>query len=77
MLALQGKHVPELHAYSPSIFILMDWIDGMNLLQYKEANGTIPPALLYDMYTTELQQIRDSLKDWEIELKSKKPFWTS
>ncbi|WP_025684588.1 hypothetical protein [Paenibacillus maysiensis] len=55
ILALQGKCAPEMYAYSSRRFILTEWIEGLNLEQYKEKHGHHPPNLIYDWYRTEME----------------------
>ncbi|WP_145950089.1 phosphotransferase [Paenibacillus sp. Y412MC10] len=68
LLALQGTHVPDLYAYNPGVFVLMEWIDGLNLTDYRSSHGQLPPDLIYDMLRTELDQLRAGFKDWDFKL---------
>ncbi|MGP3788584.1 hypothetical protein, partial [Paenibacillus sp. 1A_MP2] len=40
--ALQNGVAPDLYAYSSGVFILTQWIDGLNLTQYKNTHGHFP-----------------------------------
>ncbi|KGP81115.1 MULTISPECIES: hypothetical protein [Paenibacillus] len=66
--ALQGGVAPDLYAYSSGVFVLTEWIEGLNLHQYKKAHGHFPPNLIYDFFKTELELIKAGLKDWDFKL---------
>ncbi|WFR61427.1 hypothetical protein P9222_23700 [Paenibacillus amylolyticus] len=68
-------YTPKLYAYSPGEYTLTEWIEAFNLKQYRERHGHIPPNLIYDMFTTELQQIRAGYWDWDV-IRYENLLWT-
>ncbi|WP_146113525.1 hypothetical protein [Paenibacillus sp. PCH8] len=54
-----------MYAYSSGVFILTEWIDGLNLTQYKNINGHFPPNLIYDLFSTEISLLIARLKEWD------------
>ncbi|MFS0869329.1 AarF/UbiB family protein [Paenibacillus xylanilyticus] len=76
MMSLQNnRHVPKVYAYSTGNFILTEWIDGFNLRQYREIHGHIPHNLIYDMFSSELQQIQSGYRDWDV-IRYENLLWT-
>ena len=70
-----NPYAPKLYAYSPGEYILTEWIDACNLKQYRAAYGHIPPSLIYDMFSTELQQIQAGYWDWDV-IRYENLLWT-
>ncbi|MGO4729381.1 hypothetical protein [Paenibacillus sp. 2KB_22] len=70
-----NPYAPKLYAYSPGEYTLTEWIDACNLKQYRAAYGHIPPSLIYDMFTTELQQIHAGYWDWDV-IRYENLLWT-
>lgn len=68
LLALEGRSAPKMYAYASGRFILTEWVEGLNLFQYKDKHGHIPPNLIYDMYKTELEIQNVKFKDWDFKL---------
>ncbi len=68
-------YAPKLYAYSPGEYTLTEWIEAFNLKQYRERYGHIPPNLIYDMFTTEIQQIRAGYWDWDV-IRYENLLWT-
>ncbi|MGN7412698.1 hypothetical protein [Paenibacillus sp. SAF-068] len=68
-------YAPKLYAYSPGEYTLTEWIEAFNLKQYRERYGHIPPNLIYDMFTTELQQIHAGYWDWDV-IRYENLLWT-
>lgn len=68
LLSLQGTITPTLYAYSSGIFILTEWIEGLNLLDYRSKHGHFPPNLIYDWFRTELLLLEAGYKDWDFKL---------
>ncbi|MCP1184076.1 hypothetical protein [Paenibacillus sp. 1781tsa1] len=66
---------PKMYAYSPGEYTLTEWIEAFNLKQYREKYGHIPPNLICDMFTTELQQIRAGYWDWDV-IRYENLLWT-
>ncbi|PJN53209.1 hypothetical protein PAEAM_44120 [Paenibacillus sp. GM1FR] len=65
--ALQSNpYAPKLYAYSPGEYTLTEWIEAFKLKEYRVTYGHIPPNLIYDMFTTELQQIHAGYWDWDV-----------
>lgn len=76
LLALQSSdYVPELFAYLPGKFVLTQWIEGLNLTQFRETYGRIPENTLHHMFTSELEQINAGYKDWDFKL-NENLIWT-
>lgn len=77
LLSLQNNHhVPELYAYASGNFALTEWIEGFNLREYRAAYGHIPHNLMYDMFSTELQQIQAGYHDWDA-IRYENLLWTA
>ncbi|UPK46684.1 hypothetical protein [Paenibacillus pabuli] len=77
LLSLQNnRHVPELYAYAAGNFVLTEWIEGFNLGQYRATYGDIPRNLIYDMFSTELQQIQAGYLDWDV-IRYENLLWTA
>ncbi|OPG99860.1 hypothetical protein B2I21_02435 [Chryseobacterium mucoviscidosis] len=77
LLSLQNNHhVPELYAYASGNFTLTEWIEGFNLREYRAAYGHIPHNLMYDMFSTELQQIQAGYHDWDV-IRYENLLWTA
>lgn len=77
LLSLQNNHhVPELYAYASGNFALTEWIEGFNLREYRAAYGHIPHNLMYDMFSTELQQIQAGYHDWDV-IRYENLLWTA
>ncbi|MEY8745414.1 hypothetical protein [Paenibacillus tundrae] len=58
--------VPKLYAYSSGKYVLTQWVEALNLRQYRDTYGHIPPQLMNDILTTEIQQIRAGFQDWDV-----------
>ncbi|PIH60723.1 hypothetical protein [Paenibacillus sp. LK1] len=77
LMSLQNNHhVPELYAYASGNFVLTEWIDGLNLRQFRITYGHIPHNLIYDMFSTELQQIQAGYRDWDV-IRYENLLWTA
>lgn len=77
LLSLQNNHhVPELYAYASGNFALTEWIEGFNLREYRAAYGHIPHNLMYDIFSTELQQIQAGYHDWDV-IRYENLLWTA
>ncbi|KQY90923.1 hypothetical protein ASD24_24300 [Paenibacillus sp. Root52] len=59
---------PTLYAYSSGVFVLTQWVDGLNLGTYKKTHGRLPTNLIYDFYLTELALLSSGYKDWDTKL---------
>ncbi|MFC5402388.1 hypothetical protein [Cohnella soli] len=75
LLALQKTSAPILYAYQPGVFVLMEWIEGVNLSGYRDMHEQLPPDLIYDMFRTELGELQAGFKDWDFKL-SESLLWT-
>ncbi|MEK3921394.1 hypothetical protein [Paenibacillus sp. FSL K6-2393] len=74
--ALQSNpYAPKLYAYSPGEYTLTEWIEAFKLKEYRKTYGHIPPNLIYDMFTTELQQIHAGYWDWDV-IRYENLLWT-
>ncbi|WP_336759910.1 hypothetical protein [Paenibacillus sp. USHLN196] len=74
--SLQGNtHAPKLYAYSPGEYTLTEWIEAFSLKQYRAKYGHVPHHLIYDLLTTELQQIHAGYWDWDV-IRYENLLWT-
>lgn len=72
----EKQYVPKLFAYSENKFLLIEWIDGYNLMQYVEKFGEFPNAFIKHYFDINIDLMESGFAEWDFKL-SEHLIWTA